>query len=171
VRKFIEKSFIMAKLALDAADRRILRLLQKSNLGPHREIADEVGLSVAAVARRIQRLREAKIIMADVSVVDQNAAGRPLTLIVEVTSESERLDLLDGMRKRFFECPQVQQCYYVTGEVDFVLIFNVRDMDEYTALTRELFFDAGNVKSFRTFVSMRRVKTGSVVLMQDAGNL
>jgi Lrp/AsnC family transcriptional regulator, leucine-responsive regulatory protein len=157
----------MTKPALDAADKRILRSLQRDNIRPHREIADEVGLSVAAVARRIQRLRETKVIMADVSIVDQNAAGRPLTLIVEVTSENERLDLLDAMRKRFTECPQVQQCYYVTGDVDFVLIFNVRDMDEYNALTREIFFDAGNVKNFRTFVSMRSVKTGSVVLLNE----
>ena len=150
---------------IDAADARILRLLQKDNTRPHREIADKVGLSVAAVARRIQRLREDKIISADVSVVDQELVGRPLTLIVEVTTESERLDLLDNMRKRFAECPQIQQCYYITGEIDFVLIFNVRDMDEYTNLTRELFFEAGNVKSFRTFVSMRRIKTGREVVI------
>ena len=161
------KSKSMAKPALDAADRRILRSLQRNNMQPHREIADEVGLSVAAVARRIQRLRETKIITGDVSLVDPNAVGRPLTLVVEVTSENERLDLLDEMRNRFTECPQVQQCYYVTGEVDFILIFNVRDMDEYNALTRTLFFDAGNVRSFRTFVSMRRVKTGSAVLMDE----
>ncbi len=161
----------MTRPSLDAADKRILRTLQRDNTRPHREIADEVGLSVAAVARRIQRLRETKIITADVSIIDQNAVGRPLTLIVEVTSENERLDLLDEMRKRFTRCPQVQQCYYVTGEVDFVLIFNVRDMDEYNTVTRDLFFDAGNVKNFRTFVSMRRVKTGNVVLLSDGDDV
>lgn len=150
---------------IDAADARILRLLQKDNTRPHREIAEKVGLSVAAVARRIQRLREDKIISADVSIVDQDLVHRPLTLIVEVATESERLDLIDNMRKRFAECPQIQQCYYITGEIDFVLILNVRDMDEYTNLTRELFFEAGNVKSFRTFVSMRRIKTGREVII------
>lgn len=158
----------MPKFEPDNADIRILRSLQRSNIRPHREIAEEVGLSVAAVARRIQRLRETKVISADVSVVDQNAIGRPLTLIVEVMTENERLDLLDKMRKRFAECPEVQHCYYVTGEVDFILIINVRDMDEYNALTRRLFFDAGNVKSFRTFVSMRRVKVSSQVVLDNA---
>jgi DNA-binding Lrp family transcriptional regulator len=152
---------------IDPADARILRLLQKDNTKPHREIADKIGLSVAAVARRIQRLREEKVISADVSIVDQDRVGRPLTLIVEVTIENERLDLLDKMRKRFAECPQVQQCYYVTGEIDFVLILNVRDMDEYTSLTRELFFDGGNVKNFRTFVSMDRIKAGCEVIISS----
>ena len=86
---------------------------------------------------------------------------------MEVTIENERLDLLDKMRKRFAECPQVQQCYYVTGEIDFVLILNVRDMDEYTSLTRELFFDGGNVKNFRTFVSMDRIKAGCEVIISS----
>jgi len=57
----------------------------------------------------------------------------------------------------------VQQCYYVTGEWDFVLIFLVRSMDQYVELTRELFFESGNVKSFNTLVAMNRVKTGSTV--------
>lgn len=152
---------------LDRADLRILRSLQRNNVRPHREVADEVGLSVAAVSRRIQRLRETKVITADVSIVDQNAVGRPLTLIVEVVAESERMSLIEKMRKRFAECPQIQHCYYVTGDVDFVLIFNTRDMDEYNALTQDLFFEGGNVKSFRTFVCMRRVKVGSEIVLTD----
>ena len=52
----------------------------------------------------------------------------------------------------------MQQLYYVTGEVDFVLVVTVRDMTEYVALTRELFFDGGNVKNFRTLVTMDRAK-------------
>ena len=79
---------------LDSADMRILRSLQRNNMRPHREVADEVGLSVAAVARRIQKLRDNKVIADDVSILDQDAVGRPLTLIVEVTTENERLDLL-----------------------------------------------------------------------------
>ena len=155
----------MNKPALDEADKRILRTLQKNNSRPHREIADEVGLSVAAVSRRIQRLSANKVIVGDISIVDQNAVGRPLTLIVEVMVENERPDLLDDMRKRFAGCPQIQQCYYVTGDVDFVLIINVRDMDEYNELSCQLFSDAGNVKSFRTMVAMRRVKTGNTVIV------
>ena len=64
----------------------------------------------------------------------------------------------DAIRQRFLECPQVQQCYYVTGDIDFILIIAVKDMKEYEKLTRELFFEGGNVKRFMTFVAMDRVK-------------
>lgn len=67
------------------------------------------------------------------------------------------------MKRRFSACPQVQQCYYVTGDTDFILIMNVRDMDEYTAVTRLLFFESGNVQSFRTCVAMEKVKANGGV--------
>jgi hypothetical protein len=36
-------------------------------------------------------------------------------------------------------------------------------MDQYVALTRELFLGSGNVKSFKTLVAMNQVKTGMTV--------
>ncbi|RUU73595.1 MULTISPECIES: Lrp/AsnC family transcriptional regulator [unclassified Mesorhizobium] len=90
---------------------------------------------------------------------NERAVGRPQTVIVEVRAKNGKLDLLDGMKRRFLNCPQVQQCYHVTGEADFLLIITTIDMDEYTSLTRQLFFKEGNVKSFRTWVMMEEVKS------------
>jgi len=149
--------------ALDDFDLKILQFVQLDNQMPQRIIADRIGLSPPAVARRLQQLRQNGIIQRDISVIDEAAVGRPLTIVVEVTTENERLDLLDAMKERFLACPQVRQCYYVTGGMDFILIMNVRDMEEYTELTRELFFAGGNVKSFRTCVSMENVKTNGAI--------
>jgi DNA-binding Lrp family transcriptional regulator len=120
------------------------------------------------VARRLQRLRKDGVIAADISVVRPEYVGTPLTIIVHVSVETEVLEELDAMRERFLQCPQVQQCYYVTGDVDFVLIVAVRDMTEYTALTRSLFFESGNVRSFRTFVAMQRVKVSLHVPVSES---
>lgn len=49
----------------------------------------------------------------------------------------------------------------------FVLILLVRDMEQYTQLTRELFFQSNNVKRFKTLVSMSKVKTGVFVPTLD----
>lgn len=49
-----------------------------------------------------------------------------------------------------------------------MLILAVRNMDQYNALTRELFFANNNVKRFKTLVSMSRVKVGLDVPV-DAG--
>ena len=52
----------------------------------------------------------------------------------------------------------MQQCYYVTGETDFVLVVTVASMQDYEALTKRLFFENHNVKHFKTLVVMDRVK-------------
>ncbi|CDI12159.1 DNA-binding protein [Agrobacterium salinitolerans] len=148
-----------SKPSIDDFDRKILRMVQADNMTSQRTIAEKVGLSAPAVARRLQHLRESGVIQRDIAVLDERLVDRPLTIIVHITTENERLDLLDGMKERFLKCPQVQQCYYVTGEMDFILILNVRDMAEYNEVTRTTFFEGGNVKSFRTCVSMENVKT------------
>ncbi|MCV9999286.1 Lrp/AsnC family transcriptional regulator [Pararhizobium sp. YC-54] len=144
---------------LDEFDVKILRMVQTDNFLSQRVIAEKVGLSPPAVARRLQHLRNTKVIRSDIAVLDETAVGRPLTIIVHVATENERLDLLDAMKERFQRCPQVQQCYYVTGEMDFILILNVKDMAEYNEVTRSVFFEGGNVRSFQTCVSMENVKT------------
>ncbi|HAU6523310.1 TPA: Lrp/AsnC family transcriptional regulator, partial [Salmonella enterica] len=48
----------------------------------------------------------------------------------------------------------------------FLLVLNVRDMAEYEALTRELFFSSGNIKSFKTIVVMQNAKQEMRVLIE-----
>jgi Lrp/AsnC family leucine-responsive transcriptional regulator len=145
---------------LDPFDRAILDVLQEDNTVPHRKIAERVNLSPAAVSRRIRRLNDSGAVLANVAVVDPAILGKPLMIIVEVDMADERLDLLESARRSFAEDPDVRQCYYVTGDVDFVLIVSVASMSAYEALTRRLFFGNKNVKRFRTLVVMDPVKAG-----------
>jgi Lrp/AsnC family transcriptional regulator, leucine-responsive regulatory protein len=154
---------MQTSLIPDSFDRKILAILQQDARTPQRAISEAVNLSPSAVNRRIAAMEEAGVIMAQVAVIDPAKVGRPITVIVEVSVESERLDLLDAVRQRLVACPAVAQVYYVTGEVDFVLILTVADMGEYERLTRELFFAEGNVKRFRTLVVMDRAKATMAV--------
>lgn len=152
---------------LDSYDRKLLQLLQTNNRMSQRELADAVNLSPSAVNRRIAALEADGVITANTSVVDPAKVGKPITVLVQVKLESERLDLLDEIKKRFVDCPQVQQVYYVTGEFDFLLVLAVADMTEYERLTRELFFVASNVKSFQTHVAMQRAKVSLQVAIDS----
>jgi len=96
--------------------------------------------------------------MGDRSVLSPDHVGINTTVIVNVSVLSEVIEELDAIRQRFLECPQVKQCYYVTGDIDFILIIAVKDMKEYEKLTRELFFEGGNVKRFMASVAMDRLK-------------
>ncbi|WP_349963187.1 Lrp/AsnC family transcriptional regulator [Rhizobium sp. ZPR3] len=148
------------EIALDRTDRAILTLLQQDNKMSQRKIAELVNLSAPAVQRRIKRLEDTGVIQANVAIVDPAKVGQPIILFVQVAMESERTDLYEMAKRSFAAAVEVQQCYYVTGEADFMLVISVRSMSDYEALTRRLFFQNNNVKHFRTFVAMDRVKVG-----------
>lgn len=147
-------------MTLDDFDRKILAILQKDNMVPQRVIGEAVHLSAPAVQRRIRKMTEAGVIRANVAVVDPAAVGHPITLFVEVEVISETAEQIENAKREFARTPEIQQCYYVTGEADFVLVIVVPHMAAYEALTRRLFFGNNNVKRFRTLVAMDRIKTG-----------
>ncbi|MGU9855417.1 Lrp/AsnC family transcriptional regulator [Pseudomonas sp. LF245] len=146
-------------LDLDGFDWSILALVQHDNAVPLRTLAEKVNLSTAAVQRRIKRLEEGGVIIANVAVVDPVKAGKPITIIAEVSVERTSAEAL-AATKTSFSVPQVQQCYYVTGEADFVLVLNVASMQEYQDLAGQLFAENPNVKWFKTLVALDRVKVG-----------
>lgn len=145
---------------LDTFDLRILARYQHDTRLTAEAIGAEVGLSAAAVQRRLKRLRESGVIEAEVARVSPRAVGLPLTCIVTVDIDRERAADLARFKARMLACPQVQQCWYVTGQADFVLVVLVPDMEAYEAFTREHLLDDANVRSFTTHVVMDRVKSG-----------
>ncbi|UVF18134.1 Lrp/AsnC family transcriptional regulator [Microvirga terrae] len=153
----------LPSITLDRHDRAILAILQRNNATPQRLIGEAVNLSAPAVQRRIRRMEEAGVITANVAVVDPARLGPSITIVVEVEVISETAELIDAAKREFAAIPEVQQCYYVTGEADFVLIVVVPTMTAYEALTRRLFFGNNNVKRFRTLVAMDRIKVGLTV--------
>ena len=80
------------------------------------ELGARVNLSTVAVNRRLKRLADEGVIKRFTVEIEQTAVGYPLTVIAGVEAESERIDLLDDMKRVFGACPEVQQCYYVTGD-------------------------------------------------------
>lgn len=147
-------------VTLDRFDISILSILQADNTTPQRDIGEQIGLSAPAVQRRIKRLRESGVIRSDISVLDPDKVGRPITILAEVKMEAEKVEIVNQAKDIFRNTPQVQQCYYVTGDVDFILILLVYSMKEYEELTQRLFFGNNNVKNFKTSIALDIVKVG-----------
>ena len=143
---------------LSDSDLIILRMLQANARERLETIAFETGMSVATVQRRVRALKEAGVIMRDAAVVSPQATGYGMSFVILVELERERIDQIDAFRRKVKAEPQVQQCYYITGEADFALIALARDMDDFQMLTQRLFFEDTNVKRFNTSVVMDRTK-------------
>jgi DNA-binding Lrp family transcriptional regulator len=150
---------------LDSFDRAILRIIQRSNKTPQRTIAEAVNLSPAAVQRRIAAMEDAGVIAHNLAMVSPAAVGMAITAIVEVHLTDERSQTVDAAKALFRDAPEVQQCYYVTGGISFVLVIVARDMVAYEALTRRLFAQHAAVASFRSLIALDRVKFGAELVI------
>ena len=147
-------------MELDRIDANLLRSVQENNRLTSEELGAIVGLSPTACQRRLKRLRDNGIIEADVSIVSPKAVGRPVTMIVLVSLERERADIVDRFKASIRSCVEVMSGYYVTGDADFILVVTARDMEDYEAFTRKFFYENADIKGFKTMVVMDRVKAG-----------
>lgn len=143
---------------LDHIDRKILDEMQDNSRISAEELAARVGASRSSVQRRLQQLHTAKLIEREAAQLNPALTARLMTFIVEVEMERERIDLLDEFRRSMHELPEVQQCYYVTGHTDFILIVLVPDMQSYEEFSRRVFLANQNIRRFHTNVVVDRVK-------------
>jgi Lrp/AsnC family leucine-responsive transcriptional regulator len=153
---------------LDQLDVKILELYQRDTQLPAHRIGKAVGLSAAAVQRRLKQLRDDGVIAREAAQLDPGAVGLGVTCIVNVTLASDAPPALTRFQKQVRDTPQVQQCYYVTGSSDFVLIVLVADMEAYEALTHGALFTDANVHKFTTQVVLSRTKVGLDVCLDAA---
>lgn len=150
---------------LDKFDRAILRIVQKDNKTPQRQIADIVHLSAAAVQRRIAAMEKSGIIKQNSAVLDVHAVDMNITAIVEVHLRDERIETVDLAKNLFKSTPEVQQCYYVTGGISFVLIIVTADVKAYEQITRRIFAQNDFIAKYRSLITLDRVKSGSEIVI------
>jgi Lrp/AsnC family leucine-responsive transcriptional regulator len=153
--------------ALDRFDLAILKILQVDNKTPQRHIAAKVGLSAAAVQRRIATLEARGVITGNVALVNPEALGPAITVIVEVHLVDDQSSTIQAAKTMFAAAAEIQQCYMVFGKSGFILVIIVPDMKAYEALSSRLL--AGNplVSKFRTIVVLDAVKVGQTLNLPD----
>lgn len=145
---------------LDSFDRKILDRYQNDTRATAESIGKAVGLSAAAVQRRLKAMRESGVIVAEIAQIAPERVGYPLTCVVGVRLERDARAESVRFKKKMARNRNVQQCYSVTGEFDYILVVLARDVQDFDAFTQEALYDDENVRTFITFVSLDRVKVG-----------
>ncbi|MDA9455980.1 ArsR family transcriptional regulator [Bradyrhizobium sp. CCBAU 21359] len=147
----------------DRTDACILEIVQKNNRLTSEVIGELAGLSATACQRRLKRLRSEGIIEADVSILSPKAVGNPIQMLVLVTLERERSDIIGRFKKAIKSSAEVVNGFYVTGDADFVLYITARTMEDYEHFTRRFFYENPDIKAVKTMVIMDRVKSGFAI--------
>ena len=145
---------------MDIFDRKILSELQENNRISTEKLGEKIGLSATACQRRLKKLRESEVIVKEVAVLNGVKFDNYVTVIVEVIMKRGSANNIDSFKNRMLDNTHIQQCFYVTGNVDFILVITSKNMLEYEKLTQELFFFDDNIQKFHSTVVMENVKVG-----------
>jgi DNA-binding Lrp family transcriptional regulator len=142
---------------MDKLDLKILARYQYNTRRIAESIGSEVGLSTAAVQRRLKALRAAGVIQAEIAQLNPADLGIRITCIVTISMAPSPAS---HKQRDISASPAVQQCYHVTGAMDFVVIVTVATMEDYAAFARRWFESNRAVARFDTHIVLQRVKVG-----------
>lgn len=97
---------------------------------------------------------------ADVSILSPKALGSSITMVVLVSLERERADIIDRFKQSLRSTREVMMGFYVTGDPDFMVLVTVKSMEDYEQFTRRFYYENPDIKGFKTMVVMDRGKAG-----------
>lgn len=115
----------------------ILRHLQQDGRLTNAELAQRIGLSPSACLRRVKLLEQTGVIQGYRAIVDRNATHSMATVIVQITLERQTEECLERFEKSVRNCPEVKECYLMTGDADYLLRVEARNMSDYERLHKE----------------------------------
>jgi DNA-binding Lrp family transcriptional regulator len=118
-------------MTLDRIDIALLAALTRNARATHVELADQVGLSSTACARRLKLLEENGLITGYQATLGLKRLGFSTTVIVRITLESQSEEALDAFEKAVARCPSVVQCLLMSGDDDYLLTVLARDIEDF----------------------------------------
>ena len=122
---------------LDRIDRNIVRLLQRDARMAHTELARRVGLSTTPCKERVRRLEREGVIQHYQAVLDPAALDRALVVFVQIRLNRTSQDIFEQFTAAALDLPEVQECYLVSGNFDYLIKARVADMNAYRDLLGE----------------------------------
>ncbi|WP_298925098.1 Lrp/AsnC family transcriptional regulator [uncultured Ramlibacter sp.] len=107
--------------SLDKVDIKILKVLAEDGRISWRDLADQVGLSVTPVLRRVKALEDDGLIRGYSADLDEPRLGGSLSIFVQVSLEKQEADALARFEEEISLIPQVMSCFLMTGDYDYQL--------------------------------------------------
>jgi Lrp/AsnC family leucine-responsive transcriptional regulator len=104
---------------MDQIDVKILKCLQADARENASLISEKVGMSVSAVIERIRKMESSGLIERHTTIINNQKAGKDVTAMLQVALEHPRYN--DDFRAVVQDNREVLECYFVTGEFDYLL--------------------------------------------------
>ena len=146
---------------MDHIDSKILRCLTKDARMNASQISQKVNLSVSAVIERMKKMEASGLIRGYTAIVDEKLAGYNVQAMISIRLEHPKYNQEFNRQMCNHQC--VMECFYITGDFDYVARIGVSSTDELTKVLHDIKQIPG-VSLTRTYVVLDNIKQSAAVV-------
>lgn len=143
---------------LGRIDRNILREVQKDGRISYAELARKVGLTSTPCMERVKRLEREGFIRGYSAIIEPEHVDAAFVVFVMIRIARTSQYVFDDFEKAVKELPEVQECYLVSGNFDFLLKARVADMSAYREFYGEKLLAFPGIQESMSYTAMEQVK-------------
>ncbi|MEZ5996355.1 MAG: Lrp/AsnC family transcriptional regulator [Hyphomonadaceae bacterium] len=151
----------------DAADRRLLRALQRDASASQAELAAEAGVSPSLVSRRLSRLKEVGALRAVVGLVDAQAAGLTCAAIIRIRLRDHAAASVRAFRDLVARMPEVTLCVMLTGEADYLIKIVARDLPHFQQIVQSELLRCAAIAHMESSIVLEHLKDTTELPLDD----
>ncbi|WP_459209862.1 Lrp/AsnC family transcriptional regulator [Aquimarina rhabdastrellae] len=118
-------------MQIDEIDKKILHILQGDSKKTTKEISNKLSLSVTAIYERIKKMEREGVIEKYVALVDKEKVQKSFVVFCHIKLTQHTKDYLSKFERQVVKLDEVQECYHVSGDYDYILKVYVTDMKAY----------------------------------------
>lgn len=150
-------------MKLDQIDRKMIATLQEDGRLPITELAEKIGLTTSPCLRRLKILEQSGIIRGYAAQVDQEKVGLPVSVFISIKLERQREESLERFEGAIRDCPEVVECYLMTGSRDYLLRVVAQDLSAYERFLKDTLTRIDGVSSIESSFALAQVKHSSAL--------
>ncbi|WP_153796359.1 Lrp/AsnC family transcriptional regulator [Foetidibacter luteolus] len=143
---------------LDDIDKSILRHLQQDSKITAKELASILQLTVSPVYDRIKRLERIGYIKEYVAVLNRSLLRQPITTFCQVSMRYHNEEFIEKFEQEIQQLKEVQECYHIAGQIDFLLKINVGSLNEYHDFVKYKLSKLENIGTLNSTFVLKEIK-------------
>jgi Lrp/AsnC family transcriptional regulator, leucine-responsive regulatory protein len=143
---------------LDEVDKMLLRKLQTNAKATTKELAADLGLTISPVYERIKRLENMGYISQYVAVLNKKLLPQKITTICQVSMRYHNEEFIEKFEQEVQKLEEVQECYHMAGEVDFLLKINISSLEEYHNFVKYKLSKIDNIGVLNSTFVLKEIK-------------
>ncbi|KQC28959.1 Lrp/AsnC family transcriptional regulator [Flagellimonas eckloniae] len=145
-------------MELDDKDKQLVKLLQEDCKKTTKEYADNLQLSKTAVYERIRRLERTGVITGYVALLDKEKVQRDFTVLCHIRLVQHTKENVLRFEREILKLEEVSECFHVSGDYDYILKVNVKNMKKYREFMVTKLTAISNIGSTQSSFSIKEVK-------------